>query len=305
MVAMELAARALVTAVLVPLAIATAVPAAGPRGDWDDAVDVQERFRTYHVHVPSSYDPAHALPVVLAFHGRGGTGKGMVELTGLSRLADTWGFIVVYPDGVDGAWNDGRARQMGTPARLDDVAFVRALLSELRGRLAIDETRLYATGMSNGAFFLQRLAGALDGEIAAIAPVAGLLTPDIPLPASLPRPVSVLLIIGTADRLVPPRGGRLASGGRGLSTKQTVDVWRSLNGCPSTSRTEQTRNVKKQTWGPCRDSTEVALYVVEGGGHTWPGGAELPPAFFGPTGRELDASAAIVEFFDRHPRRAR
>lgn len=294
----------LITALLLA---AGAASAQSPAGDWDDAIDVQDRFRTFHVHVPSTYDAARPAPLVLAFHGRGGSGKGMVALTGFNRLADARGFIVVYPDGVNGSWNDGRPAMPATAQGVDDVEFVRQLLGELRGRLNVDPHRIYATGMSNGGVFAQRLAGALAPTIAAVAPVAGLLDRAVPLPSALPAPVSVILVHGTSDPVVPWGGGAVGSG---LSATATAAAWAALNGCPGAARAsveperaprDGTR-VRREVWAPCRHGSEVILYAIEGGGHTWPGGPTLAPNF-GHTSRQLDASAAIVDFLLRHGRR--
>lgn len=278
-----------------------------PRGDWDDAIDHQERFRTYHVHVPPGYDPARPAPLVLAFHGRGGSGKGLARLSRFNRLADAGGFIVVYPDGVGGSWNDGRSLSPATQMQVDDVGFVRSLLAELQGRLNVDPDGIYAAGISNGAVFAQRLAGALDGAVRAVAAVAGLLSSQVPLPARLVRPVSFLLIHGTADPVVPWAGGEVLGGSRALSAPETAARWAALNGCPPTAErqdepdrdpTDGTR-VRRERWGPCRGGSEVVLYAIEGGGHTWPGGPPLAPAF-GRTSRDLDGSRTIMEFFERH-----
>ena len=49
--------------------------------------------------------------------------------------------------------------------------------------------------------------------------------------------------------------------------------------------------------------TEVAFYIVQGGGHTWPGGFQyLPEAVIGRTSRDLDANRIIWEFFKEHPK---
>jgi polyhydroxybutyrate depolymerase len=97
----------------------------------------------------------------------GNAGTGMRRLTHLDRVADARGVIVIYPDGVDRHWNDGRST-IRNPQ--DDVGFVSALLNRVGRDIRIDNGRIYATGISNGALFAQRLGCDLSQRIAAIAP---------------------------------------------------------------------------------------------------------------------------------------
>lgn len=66
--------------------------------------------RTFRVYVPLSHNRTRPAPLLIALHGGGGTGTAMERLTigGLNRLAARDGFVVVYPDGVERHWNDGR-----------------------------------------------------------------------------------------------------------------------------------------------------------------------------------------------------
>ena len=142
---------------VVVIGVATALARQNPACSMSRAVVDQETDlqvgnlqRTYHLHVPSSYDGITRTPLVLVFHGLLETSQEMVEMTGLSELADQTGFVVVYPDSIGRHWNDGRGQTALAPRDVDDVGFVKALLRHLETTLAIDSTRVYATGMSNG-----------------------------------------------------------------------------------------------------------------------------------------------------------
>jgi len=248
----------------------------------------------------------------LVFHGGGGTGEGMARLTGFDALADREGMIVVYPDGIDHHWNDGRQTIKN---KSDDVGFVRAILDAVEQHYAIAQGRIFATGISNGALFSQRLGCELADRIAAIAPVSGPMPADITPSCHPVRPVSVLQIEGTADPIMPYDGGHVADfGGRGeggqvLSTMDTIAFWRRIDGCSAAPVTtaekplallDSTRITRTQ-YGACQGSTRIELLTIEEGGHAWPGGAQYAPRFLiGKVSRQLDASAAILVFFLAH-----
>ncbi len=267
------------------------------------------RVRTYRIHVPASYRPGRPVALVLAFHGRLGTGQGMARLTDLDATSDRHGFIVVYPDGVDRSWNDG----LPTPAAqagVDDVAFVRTLIASLEGRYSIDARRIYATGLSNGAMFTELLGCELAGTLAAIAPVAGSLPTPVAASCSPRAPLPVLLFGGTSDPFVPYDGGELRSDvGTVLSAPATFARWSALDGCtgPSSSRARPPRvqdgtSVTVTREGGCPPGVAVQLDTIVGGGHTWPGGWQyLPAVIIGPTSRQIDASETIWSFFAAHP----
>lgn len=271
------------------------------------------RERTYLIYVPDSYDGSKETPLVLAFHGDLGAAKEMDKLTHLSKIAKEKNFIVVYPDGVNHNWNDGRAK---INASIDDVGFTRDLIAKLGSQYNIDRSAIFATGISNGGFFCNRLACEMSETFAAIAPVAALLC-EAPAQNRVPaKPISVLLMVGESDPLVPYNGGpisgsRFSGKGRCLSASASVDFWVRANGCSTTpTRTElpdknpsdKTR-VRTETYSGGKEQSEVELVTIEGGGHTWPGGWQyLPTLAVGRTSRDIDGSEVIWNFFDSHRR---
>jgi poly(3-hydroxybutyrate) depolymerase len=181
--------------------------------------------------VPPALAPA-PVPLVLVFHGGGGNGPGTERLTRFTPLADREGFLVAFPEGLGKNWNDGREFTTSRAHRdhVDDVAFVAALIDAV-GRLhAVDARRVYATGISNGGIFSHYLAAHLSARIAAIAPVVGGIAdpPDAWLHPE--QPVSVLMLQGTSDPLVPYHGGPVAFGrGRIIDTEEAARRWAALN----------------------------------------------------------------------------
>jgi len=283
--------------------------------DQSGQVQIGGKTRTYAVHVPDGPPPPEGFPVILAFHGGGGQGARMRRLTGFDGLADTRGFVAVYPDGVDRHWNDGRAT-IRNPQ--DDVGFVEALLDRLAASAPVDKRRVFATGLSNGALFAERLGCDLSQRIAAIAPVAGTLPADLAARCQPARPVAVMQIDGTADPIMPFHGGDVADfGGRGeggqvLSVADTGAFWARRNGCggpgpakllPPVATFDRTRIVRMRYEG-CAASNPVTVLTVMGGGHAWPGGPQYAPQLLiGQASRQLDASQAVVSFFLALPRR--
>jgi polyhydroxybutyrate depolymerase len=274
--------------------------------------------RTFQVYLPASARSA-PMPLLLALHGGGGDAASMVRLMkgNLNRLADREGFLVVYPDGVDRHWNDGRGLQQYRAHRdnVDDVGFLAALITHLSQRYLIDGRRIYALGISNGGLMSFRLAREMTDRIAAIGPVAISMSEQLMQMRAPTRPISVLLMAGTSDPLVPWGGGEIGfamarqKNGRVISVPESVKYWATQNRCPTPPAAamepdrdpEDGTRVRRETYGPCRDGTEVVLYAVEGGGHTWPGGQQyLPARIVGRTSRDIDANEVIWSFFKRH-----
>jgi polyhydroxybutyrate depolymerase len=273
--------------------------------------------RSYRIHIPPSYDKARLFPLLIALHGGGGTGKKMEKLTfeGFNKLSDREGFIVVYPDGVEKHWNDGRENVSYRAHRekIDDVGFLSALIDHLGDQYNIDLKRVYVTGISNGAMMSFRLGCELSKKITAIAPVSGAMPENLPSRCAPSRPMPVLMICNTEDRLVRWEGGDIRFGrknfGRALSVPETVNYWVHHNQCssPPTISTEPDRDpkdgtrVRKELHHPCRDGSEVVLYAIEGGGHTWPRGHQyLPEWIVGKTSRDMDANEVIWDFFKNY-----
>jgi polyhydroxybutyrate depolymerase len=273
--------------------------------------------RTYRIRIPSSYDKTTPLPLLIALHGGGGSGEKMEELTlrGFNRLSDKESFIVVYPDGIEKHWNDGRENVSYRAHRekIDDVGFISALIDHLAKQSNIDIKRVYVTGISNGAMMSFRLACELSEKITAIAPVSGAMPKD--LVCSPSRSVSVLVISNKEDPMVPWEGGEIRLGrqrfGGVLSVDESVRLWVHHNQCSSSpvNTLEPDRDpkdgtrVRREEYGQGKGGTEVILYAIEGGGHTWPGGHQYLPAWIiGKTSRDVDANEVIWSFFKKHAR---
>ena len=280
---------------------------------------------------------AKGRPVVFVIHGGGGNIEGVVRESGMDALADEKGFLAVYPSGVPGGangtnltWNTGECCGAAKERNSDDPAYFSAVIDELARRYAIDETRVYATGISNGAMMSYRLACELSTRIAAVAPVSGVLN----APCEPAMPVAILHIHGTADRCATYRSG--SCGGcfneflQSLGVKvpqcsnqicvgaeESVAQWAARNGCAASREVVYEKGATTcLKFQGCPSAGTVELCRIEGGGHTWAGGVHsLKACTDDPNGRvcrlweaivgkipNFPASAEMWEFFARHAR---
>ena len=252
------------------------------------ALTVAGRTRTYQLSVPPDRDPHRPAPLILLFHGFSGDGARIVALTRLPARAARTGAIVVAPDGTNHTWELG--------ARSADAAFVDALVDSIAATTCVDLQRVYATGFSAGAAFTIIYSCARQDRIAAIATVA------VDFQLGCHRPMPILAFHGTKDPAVPYDDGAVGASLPGVEVRGTelnLRDWARLDGCRTTPDDHvMGSQVTRQTWPHCDAGTEVVLYRVDGGGHSWPGAP--PGGGAGLTTEQIDASALIVAFFAAH-----
>jgi polyhydroxybutyrate depolymerase len=240
-------------------------------------------------------------------------GRQMALFCGLHELGASERLAVAYPNGTGHtphtlSWNAGNCCGKAMLEQVDDVGFVRSIVDQVSGEMAIDGRRIYAVGFSNGAMMAYRVAIELSQTFAAIAPVGGPMGYAHCQPA---LPVPVCHFHGTADEFAPYEGGvgkRSVSRCNFQSVEQSIACWVKANGCeaaPTVTRVdeacEEGVEVIQTHYEGGRDGSEVILYTIHGGGHTWPG-RSTPFTILGRTTRKLDASRLIWNFFQRHQR---
>lgn len=291
--------------ILLMFAVAAAAHAgdALTAGDHDLSISFGGLSRRYLVHVPARFEAAPPA-LVLVLHGGGGNAEHAVAMTGMNAVSDREGFVAVYPQGYTRlkrnllcTWNVGFCCGPAMDARIDDVGFIGAVLDDLKPRLRYDDARVYVTGMSNGGMMAYRLACDMSHRVAAVAPVAGSMGDE----CRPSRPVSVLIIHGTADKHVLYGGGEPVAK---LDPHPRVDrsvgaakvFWSAFDGCVGTPDTVRTGAIEHETFKGCAQSTGVEVVTIHGGGHAWPGGAK-GRVFGDPPTTELTASDVIWRFF--------
>ncbi|HCH64411.1 MAG TPA: esterase [Deltaproteobacteria bacterium] len=270
--------------------------------------------RSFHVTVPESAAPG--APLVLALHGRGGRGERLDRVMGhrLSAEAQERGWVLVTPEGHNNGWNDGRpvtTRRGGAREAVDDVGFLDALVNRLAADGTIDPERVFVVGMSNGGQLAYRLAAEHPERFHTIAPMISNL-PTTLADHTLDSPVSVLVMNGTADPVVPYDGGTVEvfgqARGQVLSTEATIRWWADRNHCTGSPATQALEDrdpsdgtrIFVQSLQSCEGGVEVTLVKVQGGGHTWPGGPQyLPRRMVGTVSQDADAVGILYRFFTR------
>lgn len=250
--------------------------------------------RSYRVYVPSSASPQVPAPIVYNFHGLGSNALEQELYSGLVPLAETEGFVLVSPEGA-GLVKGWRLPGLPGEDPERDLRFFDALHAHLLQSLCLDEGRVYAAGMSNGAFFASALACRRWRVVAAIAPVAGVFHPG----EGCEGPVPVLAFHGTQDTIVPYGPGLIFNIIPYEGAEAYVERWAHTNGCQGSPRQERLgQEVVRLSYEGCKAAT--GLIVVEGGGHTWPGAVDVPR--LGHTTHEVSAARLMWDFFA--PRRS-
>lgn len=270
----------------------------------------QAMKRDYSIYTPKKLQPFSSVVIVL--HGGFGNYQSAIEQTGMNSLADKYGFVAVYPNGIANKsiygdngqhWNDGRVA--GIP--VDDVGFISRMIDEVARKHSIDRKRVYATGISNGAMMTFRLALELSHKIAAVAPVAGLLPQQL-LRITREKAVPVALFIGTADPIMPFSGGPVKSqiAGDVLSADKSMKIFVDANRCRASKATElkninrlDRSTVKQITYSLCLKNNTLEYYQIIGGGHTWPGMGR-GNFLVGSVNLDINASEEIIKFFNKH-----
>ena len=235
---------------------------------------LDQHTRLYRVHIPSGYRDDRPTPLVLYFHGGGGTALGGDRSSGFTALAERAGFIVAYGQGladtVTGTtfWADLGPIDYG----IDDVHNVSLMLDDLQQKFCIDAYRVFASGFSSGGGMSNELACRLAGRIAAVAPVEGNFY-TLPGGCHPARPISVLNIHGTADQALPYNGlpPDVNPSWPFPSIPEWLQLWAGRDGCgPDPTIFMRTPQVLGEQWTGCKGGATIMHYRIEKGPHAWP-----------------------------------
>lgn len=280
-------------------------------GNHDMSLVVDELTRSWILRVPPAVNAGEPLPLLIVLHGGHGSGRKMQRALGFDAYADERNFYVAYPDAYQTGWRDAARWNDGRNAEgVDDAAFILALIVEVAHHVPLDASRVYATGASNGGMMSYRLGCETAGVFAGIAPVIANIPEPIFADCAPQAPLAFLAVNGSDDAFIPLAGGEACAdirfgcdGGWVVSQPESVRKFAAANGCDANPQSESlpplvedSATVEKQTYANCQSGAQVAAYIMQGGGHTWP---PLPGqvAAAGPRSRNLDATQVIVQFF--------
>jgi polyhydroxybutyrate depolymerase len=282
----------------------TATAQAGiPVGRSTQTMTIGGAQRTVHLYRPAGL--SGPVPLVVMLHGGYGNGVQAEDSYHWDPEADTGHFLLALPDGLNASWNGGGGC-CGKSARqnVDDVTFLTQMVTMLRGEISVDPHRIFIAGVSNGGIMAYRMACQTDIFAAVGADSTTMLVPCHPA-----KPVSVLHIHGTADPIIPYKGGTgEAYGLRGaaITTPPIPSViadWRAIDHCPAPA--VSTSGVLTTSIANCPGGTTVEFITIAGAGHQWPGGdpnrKEEIIFHTGAPSTAINATQAFWQFFAAHP----
>jgi polyhydroxybutyrate depolymerase len=290
-----------------PAQLSTSEPAESETGrvvDFKRTFPMGGKQRTYELHLPPV--EADQYPCVIVLHGGGSNATQAKVQTLMAPCGDRNGFAVCFPNGTAGygtsyTWNSGACCGYALNRQVDDVAFLAAVIDDMVARYGIDPSRVYLTGMSNGAQMAWHAGCALAGnKVAAFSAVAS--TASIPEIARAPIPI--MQISGLKDPNAPFLGGigtNSINQFYNLSTPEMVTRAAQFNNCKFPPTVSSGGNYTKTEYAPTSSSgPAVVMYVLPEGGHTWPGGIDITPKLgTGLLVKDFNANQIMWDFFKK------
>lgn len=260
--------------------------------------------REYFVFLPQNFEPG--MPVVINLHGSGSDdAQWLINYTLMNNIADTAGFIAVYPQSISPRWNANCSIPGKTEPNVDDVGFISALIDTLNLHYNIDMDRIYCCGLNYGGWMASELICQIGNRFAAGARVNASLGNSQAARCKLTRPFPMILFNGTADTYLPwPDGKTGVMGG-----EEAIQWWVERNGCiqdpdtialPDLDATDNC-TVEKISYLSCAENVEVIFYKVINGGLSWPG-AVGDETWDKPRNMDINAGVEIWNFFKRFER---
>ena len=285
-------------------------------------LDVDGVDRSFRLYVPIFVKPGKPAPLVIVLHGARGHSEQVERLFGFNAIADREELVVAYPQGLGSIWNDGREpglRPSGKSTSADDVGFLLKLVDNLVTAGIADRARVYLAGESSGGFMAARMACESSDAFAAFAILIASVPKSYRTTCNPSRPVPVMTLNGTEDRLVPWEGyvpkGHARDGPLGLmSAREHAAFWAERNGCSSFDAMPlndtdpgDASSIVRSDWSKCRPGGAVAFYEVSGGGHQSPSPRsraldQIVGALLGPRNRDVEAAELVWDFFRRFKR---
>lgn len=268
--------------------------------------------RTYAIYSPKNLTGTPDLIFVL--HGSRSNGSEIRKQTAyeFDVIADTSNLVVVYPDGYENHWNDCRAsgNYAANLENIDDISFLKVVEQEIKTRDSLEFADIFAVGLSNGGHMAFKLGMEAPRWVTGIAAIAASFPDADNLDCKEQRkPVAVLVMNGTKDPINPYNGGEInflgmGKRGRVISTDATIDYWKTLNRqktepiiAPITDKIKEDASTVATHFWRTKGRKPIALYTINGGGHTIPHPRNRLPRLLGATNKDIHAAIEIWKFF--------
>jgi polyhydroxybutyrate depolymerase len=278
---------------------------------FSDSIDIGQYQRSYIIYIPNDIEPGQRIPAVIALHGPLMSGSSMRRLFGLEEIAKREKFAVVYPNGRDRNWNDGRKRY---PEEPDDVEFITKLADRLVNEEIADPRRIYLLGMATGGMLTYQIACEAPETFTAYAAIVANMPKRVVRHCKSRTPVPILMI-NSLNKAEIPQNSAIADWREErkdvLTSADNVEFWRVNNSCqgepqkkimPDTDPMDGSTVVAEQ-YPHCLDGASVVSFLVEGGGHL-PPSMSLPEnsvlvSELGMPNRDISAADISWKFFRR------
>jgi polyhydroxybutyrate depolymerase len=258
-------------------------------------VKANDTIRQFTLYASSKINETEKVPLLLNFHGYGMTAIEHMLYTKTNELAENEGFIVVYPQGINNDWNVGFEQDYDTGT--NDVAFIKVLIEKLIKNYPIDKNNIYATGLSRGGFFIQRLVAELPGQIKGFVSVGAPMPIEVKNRMQSNEPVKVMYVHGTSDNIVAINGKKDAY----LSVDQCISYWKVRNKEQEKTNIVTINKLDDETTVAIKNNGTVTEILIENGGHTWPGADPFNVGFpLGKTTQEINLNTLLLDFINKN-----
>ena len=236
-------------------------------------INHDDQQREYLIYVPNSYDSTLPTPLILSFHGGSGDAFEYMQYTDMRSVADTAGFLIVYPQGsLDSEgfshWNSMLYTE-DSKSTVDDIGFIQSLLNDIEGNYNIDTNRIYASGFSNGADFSFSLGCYLNSKFAAIASVSGLMAQESETYCNPISSTGIMIVHGTSDTERPYSGINSWY----LSIDSAINYWVNYNNLDSTINLnyvdDNNYQIENYNYLNSNNKVMIKLLKIINGGHYW------------------------------------
>jgi len=254
-------------------------------------IKANDTIRQFTIYSSSKIKANEKVPLLLNFHGSGMTALEHMFYTNTNALAEEKGFIVVYPQGLNNDWNVGFEQDYDNGTK--DVEFIQTLIQKLQKHYPIDVDKIYATGLSRGAFFIQRLVAELPNTIKGFISVGAPMPNEVKNRMQSAEPVKAMYVHGTADEIVYANG----LDGAYLSINECIDYWKQRNKSNREATTSEYDVADDDTSIIVENYNSIAFMKIENGGHTWPNSDPFNVGFpLGKTTQDINFNEHIYNF---------